>query len=92
MIDGAAATVLTCLKDRKLYTVDKPATWPLLAPLIGDRRNGGHTRPYTGYLAAKPSAAGTTPIVFAVTAIKLNEKAPRQFLSKSGQFSLNGSQ
>jgi TnpA family transposase len=24
------------LKDRKLYTVDKPATWPLLAPLIGD--------------------------------------------------------
>ena len=24
------------LKDRKLYTVDKPTTWPLLAPLIGD--------------------------------------------------------
>ena len=24
------------LKDRKLYTVEKPATWPLLAPLIGD--------------------------------------------------------
>jgi TnpA family transposase len=24
------------LKDRKLYTVDKPASWPLLAPLIGD--------------------------------------------------------
>jgi TnpA family transposase len=23
-------------KDRKLYTVEKPATWPLLAPLIGD--------------------------------------------------------
>jgi hypothetical protein len=39
-----------------------------------------------------PSAAGTTPIVFAVTAIKLSEKAPRQFLSKSGQFSSNGSQ
>jgi len=25
------------LKDRKLYTVEKPANWPLLAPLIGDR-------------------------------------------------------
>ena len=24
------------LKDRKLYTVEKPANWPLLAPLIGD--------------------------------------------------------
>src|SRR6478672_9894786 len=24
------------LKDRKLYTVEKPGTWPLLAPLIGD--------------------------------------------------------
>jgi TnpA family transposase len=24
------------LKDRKLYTVEKSATWPLLAPLIGD--------------------------------------------------------
>jgi hypothetical protein len=24
------------LKDRKLYTVEKPSTWPLLAPLIGD--------------------------------------------------------
>jgi TnpA family transposase len=24
------------LKDRKLYTVDKPGIWPLLAPLIGD--------------------------------------------------------
>lgn len=24
------------LKDRKLYTVEKPDTWPLLAPLIGD--------------------------------------------------------
>jgi TnpA family transposase len=24
------------LKDRKLYTVDNPSTWPLLAPLIGD--------------------------------------------------------
>ena len=24
------------LKDRKLYTVEKPATWPLLDPLIGD--------------------------------------------------------
>jgi TnpA family transposase len=24
------------LKDRKLYTVEKAATWPLLAPLIGD--------------------------------------------------------
>jgi TnpA family transposase len=24
------------LKDRKLYTVEKPADWPLLAPLIGD--------------------------------------------------------
>jgi len=23
-------------KDRKLYTVEKPSTWPLLAPLIGD--------------------------------------------------------
>jgi TnpA family transposase len=24
------------LKDRKLYTVEKPSDWPLLAPLIGD--------------------------------------------------------
>lgn len=24
------------LKDRKLYTVEKPSSWPLLAPLIGD--------------------------------------------------------
>ena len=24
------------LKDRKLYTVEKPGTWPLLEPLIGD--------------------------------------------------------
>ena len=24
------------LKDRKLYTIDKPANWPLLAPLIGE--------------------------------------------------------
>jgi TnpA family transposase len=24
------------LKDRKLYTVEKPSAWPLLAPLIGD--------------------------------------------------------
>lgn len=24
------------LKDRKLYTVEKPSTWPLLEPLIGD--------------------------------------------------------
>jgi TnpA family transposase len=24
------------LKDRKLYTVEKPGTWPLLVPLIGD--------------------------------------------------------
>jgi TnpA family transposase len=24
------------LKDRKLYTAEKPGTWPLLAPLIGD--------------------------------------------------------
>jgi TnpA family transposase len=24
------------LKDRKLYTVEKPANWPLLAPLIGE--------------------------------------------------------
>jgi TnpA family transposase len=24
------------LKDRKRYTVEKPGTWPLLAPLIGD--------------------------------------------------------
>jgi TnpA family transposase len=24
------------LKDRKLYTVENPGTWPLLAPLIGD--------------------------------------------------------
>jgi hypothetical protein len=24
------------LKDRKLYTVEEPGTWPLLAPLIGD--------------------------------------------------------
>ena len=24
------------LKDRKLYTVEKPGNWPLLAPLIGD--------------------------------------------------------
>lgn len=24
------------LKDRMLYTVEKPSTWPLLAPLIGD--------------------------------------------------------
>lgn len=24
------------LKDRKLYTVEKPTNWPLLAPLIGD--------------------------------------------------------
>jgi hypothetical protein len=27
------------LKDRKLYTVEKPGTWPLLAPLIGDTVN-----------------------------------------------------
>lgn len=24
------------LKDRKLYTVEKPSAWPLLAPLVGD--------------------------------------------------------
>ena len=24
------------LKERKLYTIEKPSTWPLLAPLIGD--------------------------------------------------------
>jgi TnpA family transposase len=24
------------LKERKLYTVEKPSTWPLTAPLIGD--------------------------------------------------------
>jgi TnpA family transposase len=24
------------MKDRKLYTVEKPSTWPLLVPLIGD--------------------------------------------------------
>jgi TnpA family transposase len=24
------------LKDRKLYTVEKPGTWPLLTPSIGD--------------------------------------------------------
>ena len=25
------------LKDRKLYTVEKPGTWPALEPFIGDR-------------------------------------------------------
>jgi Tn3 transposase DDE domain len=32
----AAENVDLDLKDRKLYTVEKPANWPLLAPLIGD--------------------------------------------------------
>lgn len=27
------------LRERKLYTIEKPGTWPLLAPLIGDARH-----------------------------------------------------
>jgi hypothetical protein len=36
LLDYRFAPRIKDLKDRKLYTVEKPSTWPLLAPLIGD--------------------------------------------------------
>jgi TnpA family transposase len=71
------------LKDRKLYTVEKPGTWPLLEPLIGDSvETAAILRQWTELMRLKASIE-TGAVVPSIILRKLAAAGPGNVLSRA---------
>jgi TnpA family transposase len=80
LLDYRFAPRIKDLKERKLYTVEKSSTWPLLAPLIGDTVE---TAAIVGELTRLKASIETGAVVPSVILRKLAAAGARNALARA---------